>query len=611
MVTSYRENGSPLSSAELRIFLKDKLPDYMVPSAFVVLDALPVTPNGKIDRSKLPAPKPFFNDVAVAPRTEIEELVANVWRDVLKVETIGVHDNFFELGGHSLLAIQIISRVREVFDKDVPLLALFEAPTIAGLAGKIEETISGRSHDLPPIVRVPRDGPLPLSMNQEHLWRLDRMIPGTHFFNMPYVYRLSGDLDDQALEKAVREIIRRHEALRTVFAEVDGCPVQIIRPSTNYHLPLIDLRSPSQRDPAQRAANLIVKERRTPFDLAVGPLLRIKLLRLTGTEYLLLVTAHHIIGDLGSIEVFRRELTTLYHAFTHGMPSPFPELSIQFADFAVWERKLLDGGYLDTQMNYWRKQLAAPLSMLDFQMQREQKKTFNFRTSRQAIEIDETLFSNMLSLARQENCTPVMVFLAALNVLFQMLTGGNDIRIGILVANRSSIASENVFGHLMNTLVLRNHISLDMTFKQLLRQVRIVTLAAYGHQELPFESLARAMEKEGIERSSIFQVLLIYSVELFSTQELTGLTFASLAVKSLFEENSVTISTLDLILDMKQTATKLTGVVNYTTDTVDSKIARQFNEALNSILEDSLRNVGESISTLAVRGLNFRSGGGA
>ena len=241
-----------------------------------------------------------------------------MWRDVLKVETIGVHDNFFDLGGHSLLAIQIISRVREVFDKDVPLLAIFEAPTIAGLAGKIEETISGRSHDLPPIVRSPRDGPLPLSTNQEHLWRLDRMIPGTHFFNMPYVYRLTGDLNVSALEQAFQEIIRRHEALRTVFSEVDGRPVQVISEVPEFQLPYVDLSGGSADEVSQKAAGFILEEKEGPFDLASGPLLRIKLLRLTNMDYLLLITMHHIISDHWSMQIFRSELTKLYEAFSKG-----------------------------------------------------------------------------------------------------------------------------------------------------------------------------------------------------------------------------------------------------------------------------------------------------
>ena len=296
----------------------------MVPSLFVVLDALPVSPNGKINRSKLPAPKQVLNDVAIGPRTEIEELVTNVWLDVLKIETIGVNDNFFELGGHSLLAIQIISRVRDIFDKDLPLSAIFDAPTIAGLAGNIEKTISGRSHDLPPIVRVPRDGPLPLSMNQEHLWRLDRMIPGTHFFNMPYVYRLTGDLNVSALEHSLQEIIRRHEALRTNFAEIDSRPVQVISEIPRVQLPYIDLRRDSADEVRRRLRVSYWKRGNGRLNLVSGPLLRIKLLRLTTTDYLLLVTMHHIISDHWSMQIFRRELATLYDAFSSGKLCPLP-----------------------------------------------------------------------------------------------------------------------------------------------------------------------------------------------------------------------------------------------------------------------------------------------
>ena len=234
----------------------------------------------------------------------------------------------------------------EIFDKEVPLLALFEAPTVAGLAAAVEKSISGRSRDWPPVVRVPRDRPLPLSMNQEQLWTLDQMIPGTHLFNMPYVYRLRGDLKLVILERTLKEIIRRHEAIRVFFPEVDGRPVQMIKEDVDFELPVIDLRSSAANDLRKQTAALIFKERVLPFDLAVGPLFRTKLLRLTDQGVLLLVTMHHIISDQWSMHVFRREFIALYEAFSLGHPSSLPDLHIQFVDFASWERQSLDSEFM-------------------------------------------------------------------------------------------------------------------------------------------------------------------------------------------------------------------------------------------------------------------------
>ena len=347
--------------AELRSFLKEKLPEYMVPSAFVPLEALPLTPNGKVDRQVLPPPdgaKSQLNQDFVEPRSEIEQLLIQVWREVLKLDKLGVRDNFFELGGHSLLAIQVVSRVRDVFGKKVPLRDVFEAPTVAGLAARIKQTIRVGSRDLPPIVRVPRGGSLPLSMNQEQLWSLDQLIPGTHFSNLPYVYRLSGALSVTALEKALREIIRRHEALRTIFLRRDGRPLQVIKETFDFELPIVDLRSQPLGNLEQQAADLILEERRQPFDLAVGPLVRTKLLQLTNSDYLLLITMHHIISDQWSMLVFRREFAVLYEAFLNRQPSPLEEPLIQFVDFACWERRLLENGLFNEHLEFWKKQLG-------------------------------------------------------------------------------------------------------------------------------------------------------------------------------------------------------------------------------------------------------------
>jgi acyl carrier protein len=298
-------------------------------------------------------------------------MLAEIWREVLQLDSVSVNDNFFELGGHSLLAVQIVSRVRDTFAKDVSIHAMFEMPTIAGLASSLENTDDRSSRYLPPITRVPRDKPLPLSMNQEHLWHLDQMVPGTHFFNVPYVCRLSGHLNITDLEKALQEVIKRHEALRTVFVHKNGLPVQVIKETWDFRLPVIDLRSTEPDAASERAADIILEERTQPFDLALGPLVRTKLLCLTNSEYLLLVTMHHIIADEWSMRVFFKELTTLYGAYCQGREPPSSAPPIQHVDFAHWERELLNRGLFEGQLNYWRMQLMGRISELKFKKARK------------------------------------------------------------------------------------------------------------------------------------------------------------------------------------------------------------------------------------------------
>ena len=353
---------------ELRSFLQTKLPDYMVPAAFMVLDALPLTPNGKVDRQALPAPdqvRPPLLEAFVAPRTPSQEILGGIWASVLKVESVGIHDNFFTLGGHSLLAVQVMSRLRKVFQVDVPLRVLFDAPTVAGLARHVEE-VRRAVQSLPasPLKAVAREGAVPLTMTQEHLWGLDQLLPGAPFSNMPYAVRLTGALNVTALEESFNEIIKRHEALRTTFTTVAGQPVQVIAPTRRLPLPVEDLRALPQVERESTAQRLIRAEALYFFDLENGPLLKVRLLRLSEQEHILLLTMHHIISDGWSWGVLLHELTVLYNAFSQGHASPLPEPPIQYADYAHWQRQWLHSEAGNAQLAYWERQLHAPLPIL-------------------------------------------------------------------------------------------------------------------------------------------------------------------------------------------------------------------------------------------------------
>jgi acyl carrier protein len=588
---------------ELRNYLKRKLPEYMVPSTFVLLEAMPLTPNGKVDRQKLPPPdaaRSKLSEEFPSPRTEVEELISQTWREVLNIENLGIYDNFFELGGHSLLATQIVARLRDTFGREIPLSLLFRALTVADLSTEIEKLLrGGDGPKVPPIRPVPRDGPLPLSMNQEQSWALDQIMPGTHFFNMPFVYTLNGQLDVEAFEKTINEIIRRHEALRTVYARVNGRTVQVIKERPDFELQLVDLSSLTLGELEKQATALILEEREGPFDLAAGPLVRTKLIRLTDTKHLLLVTMHHIVGDQWSMRVFRREIAVLYDAFAHRHPSPLPELVIQFADYACWERRLLDSNLFNKQLTYWKKQLAGPVPRLEFQKSREAARELSFCTVRQPIEFEEALHEGIVKFAHREKCTSYMVLATALCILLFLLTNEKDIRVGTLMANRSRKETEGIVGHFLNTVILRIKVNYRMTAKQLLRQVRNVTLAASAHQELPFEQLARVLEEEqNIDRKSLFQVLLNYQRQGRDTLQMPGLSFASLDLRHLVEGSEVMMTAYNLIFNLQESSTKLTGTVNYKKEISGDCTMTDWGKGFCKILEAMVSQPDQRVSTV-------------
>jgi len=376
---------------KLQQFLKQKLPEYMVPSTFVLLEVLPLTPNGKIDRRALPAPdtsRPFGEGAYVAPQTPVEEMVAGIWADVLAVKEVSIHDNFFDLGGHSLLATQLISRLRDTFGVEFPLRGLFESPTVASLSERLEafrRTEQGLV--APPLLPVSREGKLLLSFAQARLWFLEQLEPGSWAYNIPAAVRLTGSLHVAALEQSLNEIVQRHEALRTTFRMVSGEPLQVIAPALALTLPWVDLRELPEAQQEAQVERLVTEEAQQPFDLARGPLLRATLLQLGEAEHVLLLTMHHIVSDGWSIGVLIRELVALYEAFFTGKPSPLPELPIQYADFAHWQRQWLQGEVLAAQLSYWQQQLAGAQTVLELPTDRPRPAVQTFRGATQFLAV--------------------------------------------------------------------------------------------------------------------------------------------------------------------------------------------------------------------------------
>jgi amino acid adenylation domain-containing protein len=574
----FREDAAVPSSGELRAFLAESLPDPIVPTAWARLDGLPMTPSGKLDRRSLARLHPeeswSGDEGFVAPRNPVEELLAGIWREVLGMNPsgrVGVYDDFFQLGGHSLLATQVASRVREVFGIALPLRRIFEAPTLGALAEAIFETREA-GPAIPPIRREPRDGDLPLSFAQERLWFLHRLQPESPAYNIPLALRAEGALNPARLAAALSEVARRHEVLRTVFAERGGEPVQVVLSPVAVPLPVVDLRALSAAWREPEARRLAAEEAARPFDLAQGPLLRALLIELEPSLWVVLLNLHHIVTDGWSMGVLVREMRALYAG------APPPEPPVQYGDFAVWQRRWLAGGTLESQLHWWRERLAgAPV--LDLMADRPRPPVMTQRGADHPFALDGELSRGIAGLARREGVTPFMVLAAGLFALLSRLTGQRDLTIGSPIANRNHFEIEGLIGFFVNTLVLRADLSRAASFRDLLRQVRETSLGAYAHQDLPFEKLVDELHPHrDLSRPPLFQVALALQNAPLPKVDLGG-------VRLTGEEIPGAIAKFDLSFVFTEVGEgRLAGTLQYATDLFEPptvvRLARQFARGL-------------------------------
>jgi amino acid adenylation domain-containing protein len=559
----------------LRRSLREQLPDYMVPSAFVMLPALPLTAHGKVDRKALPAPEGQGGEDPEL-RTPLEEILAGIWCEVLGRDRIGPDDDFFALGGHSLLATQVISRVSRL-GAAPPLRALFDRPTVRGFAELVGALLASPGLAPPAIVPVPRTGTIPLSFAQQRLWFLDQMVPGNPFYNMPATLRFRGPLDVPALAASLGEVIRRHESLRTTFRVVQGHPVQHIAPPPPPGLPAVDLSGLPGAARAAEADRLAVEESLRPFDLARGPLLRMALAKLDATEHLLLATLHHIVTDGWSTGVLCSELASLYQAFAAGRPSPLPELAIQHADFAVWQRQWLSGEVLADQLGYWRERLADP-PPLNLPTDRPRPAVSTFRGDLLQTMIPAELWAALGVLGRRCGATSYMVLLAAWKTLLLRESGQSDLLVGTPIANRNRVEIEGLIGFFVNTLALRTDLSGDPSFAALVERVREVSLGAYIHQDLPFEKLVEELHPErDTSRNPLFQVSFVLQNFPFQSMQLSGLSLQSVAVHH-------TTAKFDLTLYLFESGQGLPTAIEYSTDLFDRPTIRRLLDRYLNIL---------------------------
>ena len=658
-------NGALPNAPELRDYLRQWLPEYMLPAAIMRLWLLPLRPNGKVDYRALPTPIGVEPKMPPdAPRTATQKLVASIWAELLHVPNLGIHDNFFAVGGHSLLAVRIVARLRGAVESELPLRTIFEKPTVAQFAGhldslpqtrgiqtehlstdrryqgrtmtldclltdlrekKIELWVEGdqlryrapdqtltpellelvREHKpeligflraaagatavrkpvLQPVVRAAH---VPLSFAQQRLWLLDQIEPNRPTYNIPLALRLRGTLDVAALEQSLNEICRRHEVLRTTFSGgQNGEPCQVIAAPVSVPLPVVDLRGC-----AVEAEECLRAEARRPFNLAIGPVVRWKLLQVADDEHALLWNVHHIAFDGWSIGVLARELSALYGAFVAGQASPLPELPVQYVDFAAWQRDWLRGEVLERQLTFWKKQLAGSSLVLELPADRPRPPTQSTRGADIPFELSKRAGDALEQLGRREGATLFMTLLAAFQVLLHRHSGQDDIIVGAPVAGRDLVETEGLIGFFVNTVPVRGDLSGNPSFRQFLQQIRETALGVFAHQDIPFEKLVEELQpSRDLSRSPLFQVMFLFQNTPVQPYKLPGVTVTPMQVET-------DTAKFDLGIELWQTEQGLRGRLQYCTDLFDEARMRRLLGHFATLLDGIVANPDQRVGDL-------------
>ncbi|HVT61265.1 MAG TPA: amino acid adenylation domain-containing protein [Thermoanaerobaculia bacterium] len=578
-----REGIAP-PTEELRRFLSERLPDYMVPGQFIPLAALPLNANGKLDRAALPAAAAASADDeerAAAP-SQVEEVLCTIWAKVLGLGRVAPHENFFDLGGHSVLATQVMARIAEAFQLELPLLSLFELPTVAGLARRIElAQKAAPALQLSVPAPVPRRPDMPLSFAQQRLWFLHQLEPASAAYNMAGMMRASGLLAVAAFARCLNEIVRRHEVLRTTISQVGGRPSLRIHATLPLSVPRVSLAGLDRTTREAEAQRLAAAAAQRPFDLARGPLLRAIVIQLEREESLVVLAMHHIVSDGWSVAVILRELAVLYEATTRGLPSPLPELPLQYADFAVWQREWLQGEVLASQLGYWRRQLAGLAPVIALPTDRPYPPLQTFRGARLAFALDRALVERLKELSREADATLFMTLLGAFATLLHRYSAQEDFAIGSPIAGRNHRELEGLVGFFVNTLAMRVAPAPRQRFEALLGRVRESALGAYAHQDLPFEHLVEGLEVErDLARSPLFQTMFVWQNIETPIARLSGLRLVPL-------EASTGSAKFELTLALQEMPDRMLGSLEYSADlferTTIERMAAHFQNLLAAV----------------------------
>ena len=569
-------------------YLINKLPEYMVPALWVQLESLPLTPNGKIDKKALPDPEigEQLSNQYTAPRNKIEEQIAEIWQELLEVDWVGIHDDFFELGGHSLLAIRLISALRRKLEIELAINVVFEYPTIAQLSDILQQQTPQL---LTPSIKVqPRSANIPLSFSQERLWFLDR-LEGSVQYHVPLILRLKGTLNIGALAFAINNIIDRHEVLRTVFREHGGQVHQVVKDKKQVELELFTFQKDDQENVHQFIQKIISK----PFDLSEDNMLRASVVELNDKEHLLVVTLHHIASDAWSMPIMFKEIAELYTSYIEVRADRLVPLPIQYADYAIWQRNLLDENVLGSKLKYWKDKLEG-VETLNLPTDYTRPLLKSSAGAWTSFNVDTEIAKKLKILGNEQGTTLFITLLAAFKVLLHRYSGQEDICVGSPIANRGQQEVEGLIGFFLNTLAFRSEVKPGSSFIDLLQQVRATALQAYEHQEVPFEKVVDAVVKErDLSRNPLFQVMFV----LLNASKNAAIKVGDLQLS--WEEPDRTTSQFDLNFSLTETSEGLKGVVEYSTDlykesTIERMIAH-FNELLHSIVKSPNQNIGELV----------------
>ena len=593
------------SVSELRRFLQEQLPEDMVPSLFVFLEAFPLTPNGKIDRSALPPPdgvRPSLDQGFVEPRTEIEELIAQVWREVLKLDKIGIHDNFFELGGHSLLATRVIARLCGGFNVDIALRKLFELPTVAALARHIDQLRHSEfCTNIAPIVPATRAQPLPLSFSQRRLWYLQKVDTNLSAYNIPAAFRVKGDLDSAALEQALNEMIARHEVLRSCVREVDGQPWQEILPSLRIELPVIDLSQLSGEQAESETRRLSSADARRLYDLANAPLIRATLVKLAVGDHVFILNFHHLVADGSSLGIFYKELALFYDAARDSRTAALPRLPVQYADYAAWQYEWLRSSSFVAQLDHWKQQFAGLPESCGLPTDFDRPMHPTYRGARLAVQLSDEQTGSLKNLSRRHSVTTFMTLFATFNILLSRIGGQEDIVVGSTIAGRNHPETDGLIGFFINALALRSDLSGDPSFTTLLQRVREACLDAYAQQEMPFEKIVEELRPpRDPGRNPIFDI--IFNIADISERvlALSGCEVAKLA-------SPVPDAKFDLVLYAPEIDGKIELATVYNTALFRERRIALLLEQWSTLLDQAVSNPDVRVSQLSLVTENSRA----
>ena len=570
-----------LDEEDLESYLGNKLPEYMRPSKYVILKAMPFTSTGKIDKNKLPGVNWDFREDKenyVAPRNDIEKKICEIWKEVLRIDKVGIKDDFFKIGGHSLLATRLISRLRKEYEIEIKLMSLFDKPTIEGL-GKIiiEELKQGIKKNIEITVKEARGNKGELSYAQQRLWFLDRLLPDVAIYNMPIALSLRGRLDRKALKKTINQIKARHEILRTVIKEdEEGGAYQEVLKDIDVYVELDISEELHKTEEIEKHKKI---EGGWKFDLATGPLWRVKLLQESVEKHVLLITLHHIISDGWSIEIFNEELSEIYKNYVRGEELKLEKLAIQYMDYSLWQREWLTGEELSRQLKYWQKKLAGIPAELGLPTDKRRPKELSYEGGHYNFEIDEETSKKLVEISKEEGASLYMVLLSALKILLHKLSGNEDIVVGSPVANRHYKETEKMIGFFVNTLVSRGKVNGSKKFSELLKEVRKDVLTSYEYQDVPFEQIVDGLKIErATNRNPVFQVRLVVHEEMERGFEMEGIEVDYLA-------GAVIQSKFDLLFRVYSIGDGKKGIrIEYLKDLYTEDTIIRFGEYCKSIL---------------------------